>query len=100
MDQKLKDLQSKAESLKEPTISEKEPPVSQAKPQSQKTFTMEDMENAQLKAIMGYEAVRKKRKAEKKAKLQEDKVKQDIMNTIKKSEPSWFIPNSPYNGLF
>ena len=61
---------------------------------------MEDMENAQLKAIMGYEAVRKRRKAEKKAKLKEDAAKKDIMNTIKNAEPSWFIQNSPYNGLF
>ena len=49
---------------------------------------------------MSYEAVRKKRKEEKKKKQSEDKAKQDIMNTIKKAQPSWYINDSPYNGLF
>lgn len=98
MDKKLKDLQSKADSLQEPTISEKEPP--QKKSQSLQGFTMEDLEKVQLNAIMSYEAVRKKRKEEKKKKQSEDKAKQDIMNTIKKAQPSWYINDSPYNGLF
>ena len=49
---------------------------------------------------MSYEAVRKKRKEEKKKKQVEDKAKQDIMNTIKKASPSWYVENSPYNGMF
>ena len=102
MEKKIKDLQSKADSLQEPTISEKEPHVSQAKPKSQSLqgLSLEQIEQVQLNAIMSYEAVRKKRKAEKKAKQQEDKVKKDIMNTIKKAEPSWFVSQSPYNNCF
>ena len=100
MDKKLKDLQSKAESLQEPTISEKEPPQKKSQSQSLQGFTMEDLEKVQLNAIMSYEAVRKKRKEEKKKKQSEDKAKQDIMNTIKKAQPSWYINDSPYNGLF
>ena len=61
---------------------------------------MEDLEKVQLNAIMSYEAVRKKRKEEKKKKQSEDKVKNDIMNTIKKASPSWYVENSPYNGMF
>jgi len=102
MEKKLKDLQNKADSLQEPTISEKEPPVSQAKPKSQSLqgLSLEQIEQVQLNAIMSYEAVRKKRKAEKKAKQQEDAAKKDIMNTIKNAEPSWFVPKSPYNNCF
>jgi len=98
MDKKLKDLQNKADSLQEPTISEKEPP--QKKSQSLQGLSLEQIEQVQLNAIMSYEAVRKKRKEEKKKKQSEDKAKQDIMNTIKKAQPSWYINDSPYNGLF
>jgi len=100
MDKKLKDLQNKADSLQEPTISEKEPPVAQAKKQSLQGLSLEQIEQVQLNAIISYEAVRKKRKAEKRAKQQEDKVKQDIMNTIKKAEPSWYLNDSPFNNCF
>jgi len=98
MDKKLKDLQSKADSLQEPTISEKEPP--QKKSQSLQGLSLEQIEQVQLNAIISYEAVRKKRKEEKKKKQQEDAAKKDIMNTIKKAQPSWYINDSPYNGLF
>ena len=96
LDKKIKDLKVKADSLQdtEPVIPEKK------EPKSQERFTMEDMENAQLRAIMGYEAVRKRRKAEKKAKLQEDAAKKDILKTIKRAEPSWYLNDSPFNGLF
>jgi len=100
LDKKIKDLKIKADSLQEPTIIEKEPPVAQAKKQSLQGFSMEDLEKVQLNAIMSYEAVRKKRKEEKKKKQSEDKVKNDIMNTIKKASPSWYVENSPYNGMF
>ncbi len=100
MEKKIKDLKIKADSLQEPSISEKEPPVAQAKKQSLQGLSLEQIEQVQLNAIISYEAVRKKRKAEKRAKQQEDKVKQDIMNTIKKAEPSWFVSNSPYNNCF
>lgn len=106
MEKKLKDLQSKADSLQEPSISEKEPPLAEAKaqpkPKSQSLqgFSMDDIQNAQLNAIMSYEAVRKKRKAEKKKKIQEDAAKKDIMNTIKNASPSWYLESSPYNGMF
>jgi len=100
MDKKLKDLQNKADSLQEPTISEKEPPQKKSQSQSLQGLSLEQIEQVQLNAIMSYEAVRKKRKEEKKKKQSEDKAKQDIMNTIKKAQPSWYINDSPYNGLF
>ena len=63
-------------------------------------FTMEDLQNAQLNAIMGYEAVRKKRKEEKKKKEMVNKQKKEIMDTIQKAKPSWYMEDSPFNGLF
>lgn len=96
LDKKIKDLKLKADSLQdnEPVIPEKKQVT------SQKSFTMEDIQNAQLNAIMGYEAVRKKRKAEKKAKQQENKAKEDILKTIKTAQPSWYVADSPFNGIF
>ena len=96
LDRKIKDLKVKADSLQdsEPVITEKK------EVKSQKSFTMEDIQNAQLNAIMGYEAVRKKRKAEKKAKQQENKAKEDILKTIKTAQPSWYVQDSPFNGIF
>jgi len=82
---------------------EEEPPPRSAKKKSQPMpshFTMEDLQNAQLNAIMGYEAVRKKRKEEKKKNQQVHKQKKDIMDTIAKAKPSWYMDDSPFNGLF
>ncbi len=98
LDKKIKDLKVKADSLQdtEPVIPEKK----EKEPVKTQGFTMEDIQNAQLNAIMGYEAVRKRRKAEKRAKQQENKAKEDILKTIKTAQPAWFIENSPFNGLF
>ena len=63
-------------------------------------FTMDDLQNAQLNAIMGYEAVRKKRKEEKKKSQNVNKQKKDIMDTIAQAKPSWYVDDSPFNGLF
>ncbi len=104
MDKKLKELQDRAASLQEPSPSPTPTPTPTPKPVEKKTslqgFSMEDLEKVQLNAIMSYEVVRKKRKEEKKKKQSEDKVKNDIMNTIKKAQPSWYVDNSPYNGMF
>lgn len=82
---------------------EEEPPPRSAKKDKQPVpshFTMEDLQNAQLNAIMGYEAVRKKRKEEKKKNQQVNKQKKEIMETIAQAKPSWYIDDSPFNGLF
>ncbi len=82
---------------------EEEPPPRRAKKDKQPVpthFTMEDLQNAQLNAIMGYEMVRKKRKEEKKKNQQVNKQKKDIMDTIAKAKPSWYMDDSPFNGLF
>jgi len=95
MDKKIKDLKIKTDSLQEPVITEEKPQV-----KSQKSFTMEDIQNAQLNAIMSYEIVRKKRKEEKKKKQQEDAAKKDILKTIKTAQPAWYLESSPFNGMF
>ena len=82
---------------------EEEPPPRSAKKDKQPVpshFTVEDLQNAQLNAIMGYEMVRKKRKEEKKKNQQVNKQKKDIMDTIAKAKPSWYMDDSPFNGLF
>ena len=90
--------------IKEPVSSDEEEevkvPVKKNAQPMPSNFTMEDLQNAQLNAIMGYEAVRKKRKEEKKKKDQVNKQKKDIMDTIQKAKPSWYMEDSPFNGLF
>lgn len=90
--------------IKEPVSSDEEEeikvPVKKNSQPMPSNFTMEDLQNAQLNAIMGYEAVRKKRKEEKKKKDQVNKQKKDIMDTIQKAKPSWYMEDSPFNGLF
>jgi len=44
--------------------------------------------------------VRKKKKEEKKKNQQVHKQKKDIMDTIAKAKPSWYMDDSPFNGLF
>jgi hypothetical protein len=82
---------------------EEEPPPRSAKKDKQPVpshFTVEDLQNAQLNAIMGYEMVRKKRKEEKKKNQQVNRQKKEIMETIAQAKPSWYIDDSPFNGLF
>ena len=64
---------------------------------------MEDIQQASLNAILKVEALRKERKAEKKKKAQIDQYNQQTMKSLNKMEakqPSWYIKDSPYNGLF
>lgn len=66
-------------------------------------ITMEDIQQASLNAILKVEALRKERKAEKKKKAQIDQYNQQTMKSLNKMEakqPSWYIKDSPYNGLF
>jgi len=66
-------------------------------------ITMEDIQQASLNAILKVEALRKERKAEKKKKATIDQYNQQTMKSLNKMEakqPSWYIKDSPYNGLF
>ena len=66
-------------------------------------ITINDIQQASLNAILKVEALRKERKAEKKKKAQIDQYNQQTMKSLNKMEakqPSWYIKDSPYNGLF
>jgi hypothetical protein len=66
-------------------------------------ITMDDIQQASLNAILKVEALRKERKAEKKKKATIDQYNQQTMKSLNKMEakqPSWYIKDSPYNGLF
>jgi len=103
LQKKLKKTKVKKKVVESSSEEEEEEEAPRPKKKSQPMpshFTMEDLQNAQLNAIMGYEAVRKKRKEEKKKNQQVHKQKKDIMDTIAKAKPSWYMDDSPFNGLF
>ena len=55
------------------------------KPQQISGFTKKDLEDAQLEAIMKYEALRKQRKKKKQEDAEEEKKKQETLNAIRKA---------------
>ena len=64
------------------------------------TITMKDLEDMSLKTVITMETLRKKRKEAKKAKQQEQQYQNEVIQSIKQAQPSWYIENSPYNGAF
>tara|TARA_R100000654_G_scaffold63920_1_gene91315 strand:+ start:10565 stop:11236 length:672 start_codon:yes stop_codon:yes gene_type:complete len=96
-EKKIKELQRKETELKRRSAEnkvrdlEKEletpKPTPEAKPLQRAesvapTFTKKDLEEAQLTAIMKYEALRKERKKQKNIKREEEKTKEDLANTL------------------
>jgi len=63
-------------------------------------ITRADLEEMSMKTLIAMETMRKKRKAEKKKLQQEQKYQAEVMNTIKKAQPSWIINDSPFNDCF
>ena len=63
------------------------------------SFTKEDLEDAQLNAILNYEKIRKERKKEKQEKLQanadQEKLKQNIRRAV--NPPQEY---NPFNGCY
>ncbi len=57
------------------------------------SFTKEDLEEAQLKAIMNYEKIRKSRKAEKQERLKKEKEEEALKQTIRRAVQ----PQQEYN---
>ena len=67
------------------------PPAPAPVQQSTQSFSREDLEKAQLDAIIKYEALRKSRKEEKKKKEMLEKQQQDMRNKIKRAtEPQHY----------
>ena len=78
-------------------VNDEEAPTAPAPPapapvqQSTQSFSREDLEKAQLDAIIKYEALRKSRKEEKKKKEMLEKQQQDMRNKIKRAtEPQQY----------
>ena len=78
---KKKKAQKDLEQLEDEVINDK-PVKSSTSDVFQQSFTKKDLEDAQLDAIMKYEAIRKTRKVEKKKQQLIDQQKQDLKNTI------------------
>jgi hypothetical protein len=63
-------------------------------------ITRADLEEMSMKTLIAMETMRKKRKAEKKKAQQEKQYQQEVMDTIKKAQPSWIVEGSPFNNCF
>jgi hypothetical protein len=81
---KKKKAQKDLEELEEEVVNKKSVQSTTASPSGQPTtmFTKEDLENAQLDAIMKYEAIRKARKEEKKKQQMIEQQKKDLQKKI------------------
>ena len=84
--------------LKEEVEETDEPKILPIK-DSSVSFTKKDLEEAQLEAIMKYEALRKERKKVKQAKLVEDKVEQDFRDQLRRAVTPQKAYN-PYSGCY
>ena len=79
-------------------VSEPEPePV---KTKQRDSITREDLEEISLKTVIALETMRKKRKEEKKKKQAEDKYKSEVMDTIRKANPSWIETSGIYSSCY
>ena len=82
----------------------KEPePVKERSPTPAKkrdSITREDLEEISLKTVIALETMRKKRKEEKKKKQAEDKYKDEVMQTIRKANPSWIETSGIYSSCY
>ena len=65
-----------------------------------RAITRADLEEMSMKTLIAMETMRKKRKAEKKKAQQEKQYQQEVMDTIKKAQPSWIVEGSPFNNCF
>lgn len=83
--QKVKRVQQLKEEVEEDT-----PPQPTKK---QSSFTKEDLEEAQLQAIMNYEKIRKERKKEKQERLKKEKEQEALKQTIRRA----VAPQQEYN---
>jgi hypothetical protein len=84
-------------------VSEPEPVKQERAPTPAKkrdSITREDLEEISLKTVIAMETMRKKRKEEKKKKQAEDKYKSEVMDTIRKANPSWVETSGIYANCY
>jgi len=97
--------QRKDEKVKLNPPKEPEPePVKQERPptpaRKRDGITKADLEEISLKTVIAMETMRKKRKEEKKKKQAEDKYKGEVLDTIRKANPSWMETSGIYANCY
>jgi len=94
-------LEEEVKSLKKKVAVSPEPAPRPATPQmnNQSYITREDLEQSQLATLVHFETMRKKRKAEKKKKVQEADYLNQVATTMKKVN-GWKEASGPYAGYF
>jgi hypothetical protein len=90
--QKVKRVQKLKEEVEE------DAPPQPIKPQA--TFTKEDLEEAQLKAIMNYEKIRKSRKEEKRIKQEKEKEQEAIKAQLRRAVAPPQQEYNPFSGCY
>ena len=84
----------------EPEVKKESPrPPTPAKPK-ESSITKADLEEISLKTVIAMETMRKQRKAEKKKKQAEEQYKTEVMDTIRKANPSWMETSGIYANCY
>ena len=85
----------------EPEVKKAAPrPPTPAKEKPKASITREDLEEISLKTVIAMETMRKKRKEEKKKKKAEEQYKDEVMETIRKANPSWMETSGIYANCY
>jgi len=69
-------------------------------PVKQSSITKADLEEISLKTVIAMETMRKRRKEEKKKKQAENQYKSEVMDTIRKANPSWMETSGIYANCY
>lgn len=97
-EKKLKELKDKTRDLE---IEEMEMKLKGESKPSKSSFTKEDLEQAQLNAIVSYEKIRKQRKAEKKQQQLIQKEKEALQKEVQKQlSNSWQVQAGRFSGCY
>jgi hypothetical protein len=98
--QKRKEEREKKNPPKDPEVKKESPrPPTPAKPK-ENNITKADLEEISLKTVIAMETMRKQRKAEKKKKQAEEQYKTEVMDTIRKANPSWMETSGIYANCY
>ena len=97
--QKLKEFEQLKQEVEKPIVKEPEPQT-QRPPVGVTMFTKKDLEDAQFEAIVKYDALRKKQKAEKKQAEMVERQKKELLNKIAPQQYRYRDGSNPWDRCY
>ena len=99
--QKLKEFEQLKQEVEKPVVAVREPEPQKQSPQVGLTmFTKKDLEDAQFEAIVKYDALRKKQKAEKKQAEMVERQKKELLNKIAPQQYRYRDGSNPWDRCY